>query len=299
MGLSDVALALSRTTYLAGALSLAGALAFRIVVAPFPLTRVTWPSLVVALIGGTVWLVLQSGALAGTSDIADMLTAVPKVVQKTWFGNVFVVRLVPLLVAGGLAGFGASPLRLALAFICGAVAVALQVALGHAYASGNPLLMAALTLHVLAVSAWLGGLLPLWLALGIAATSGGRSPTPGQVARKFSLWGVLAVAAIVASGLEQATVLIGSWSGLFGTTFGRVALVKIGLLLMLICVALINRFVFTPALDRAPTRQHRLHISVVLEIALGLCVISAAAVLASQVPPTDAQMATPSTADGS
>ena len=299
MGLSDVALALSRATYLAGVLSLAGALAFRLVVAPFPLTRITWPSLAVALIGGAVWLVLQSGALAGTSDVADMLAAVPTVVQQTWFGNVFVVRLVPLLVAGGLAGFGASQLRLALACACAAVAVALQVAIGHAYASGNPLLMAALTLHVLAVSAWLGGLLPLWLALGIAATRGGRSPTPGQVARRYSLWGVLAVAAIVASGLEQATVLIGSWSGLFGSTYGRVALVKIGLLFLLICVAMINRFVFTPALDRAPARQHRLHISLVLEIALGLCVITAAAVLASQAPPTDAQMASPPTADGS
>ena len=42
---------------------------------------------------------------------------------------------------------------------------------------------------------------------------------------------------IVASGLEQATVLIGGLAGLVGTQYGHVALVKIGLLLLLLCLA--------------------------------------------------------------
>jgi putative copper resistance protein D len=281
-GWSDAALVASRAVTLAGVLSLAGTLGVRLVVAPFPLARVTWPSLAVALVGGAVWLLLQSAAMAGASDIADALAAVPTVLGQTWFGHVFVARAVLLVLAGVLAGFAASPARLLLAGACAAVAVALQAAIGHAYASGNTLLMASEAAHVLAASAWLGGLLPLWLALD--------GTSPGRVARRFSLWALLAVAVIVASGLEQATVLIGSLSALFGTPYGRIALLKTGLLLVLLLVAGLNRFVFTPALDRAPADRRRLRASLAVEIMLGLCLISAAAALAAQAPPMDMPM---------
>ena len=282
MGWPGVALIAAQAVTLAGTLSLAGALAFRLVVSPFPSARVTWPSLAVALAGGAVWLVLQSVELAGATDLADMIEAVPTVLRRTWFGHIFVLRAVLVIVAGGLAGFAASPARLTLAGLLAASAVALQAAIGHAYASGNTALSVTVALHVLAVSAWLGGLLPLWLAL--------ETSMPGRVARRFSLWALLVVAVIVASGIEQAEALIGSWSGLFLSAYGHIALVKIGLLLALLCVAVANRFVFTPALDRVPGDQRRLHVGLAVEIALGLCVIAAAAALASQPPPTELAM---------
>jgi putative copper export protein len=60
----------------------------------------------------------------------------------------------------------------------------------------------------------------------------------------------------------------------------------------------INRLVFTPALDRAPRDQRQLRVSLSVELALGVCVIAVAGLLASQAPPMDAQMAAPPTSDG-
>jgi putative copper export protein len=220
-----------------------------------------------------------------------MLAAVPIVLGQTWFGHVFLARLALLLLAGLLAGLATSRWLLLVASVCAAGALLAQVAIGHAYASDEPLLMASLVLHLLAVSAWLGGLLPLWVAIGVA-------PSPGRVARRFSAYGLVAVAVIVASGVVQARALIGSWSALFETLYGQIALIKIGLLIGLLALAVINRLVFTPALDRAPGEQGRLHVSLSVEIALGFCVIAVAGLLASQAPPMDAQMAAPASSDG-
>jgi putative copper export protein len=212
---------------------------------------------------------------------------VPIVLGQTWFGHVFLARLALLLLAGLLAGLATSRWLLLVASVCAAGALLAQVAIGHAYASDEPLLMASLVLHLLAVSAWLGGLLPLWVAIGVA-------PSPGRVARRFSAYGLVAVAVIVASGVVQARALIGSWSALFETLYGQIALIKIGLLIGLLALAVINRLV----LDRAPGEQGRLHVSLSVEIALGFCVIAVAGLLASQAPPMDAQMAAPASSDG-
>jgi putative copper export protein len=277
IGWPDLALAIIRASFLAGVLSLAGTLAFQLLVAPFAFRRVAWPSLALALIGGGAWLVLQSGALAGVSAVSDMLAAVPTVLGQTWFGATMLARFAALLLAALLIGVTASRWWLAAALLCASGALAAQVAIGHAYASGDQLLMASLALHLLAVSAWLGGLLPLWLAIRYA---------------------LIAVAVIVASGVLQARALIGSWSGLFDTLYGQIALIKIGLLIGLLALAVINRLVFTPALDRAPRDQRQLRVSLSVELALGVCVIAVAGLLASQAPPMDAQMAAPPTSDG-
>jgi len=291
IGWPDLALAIIQAGFLAGVLSLAGTLAFQLLVAPFAFRRVAWPSLALALIGGGAWLVLQSGALAGVSAVSDMLAAVPTVLGQTWFGATMLARFAALLLAALLIGVTASRWWLAAALLCASGALAAQVAIGHAYASGDQLLMASLALHLLAVSAWLGGLLPLWLAIRAA-------PSPGHVARRFSTYALIAVAVIVASGVLQARALIGSWSGLFDTLYGQIALIKIGLLIGLLALAVINRLVFTPALDRAPRDQRQLRVSLSVELALGVCVIAVAGLLASQAPPMDAQMAAPPTSDG-
>ena len=94
---ADLALAASRAVHFAAVMSIAGALVFRLLVAPFPLARVLRPSLAVALAGGALWLLLQSGAFAGTTDLKAMLAAVPTVVLRTRFGHTFVIRTVLLL----------------------------------------------------------------------------------------------------------------------------------------------------------------------------------------------------------
>ena len=202
--------------------------------------------------------------------------AVPIAALHTRFGNTLLLRLALLPVAVLLAGSGQNRVRLALAAVCGVVAVILEAALGHVAASGQALLVASLCLHLLAASAWLGGLIPLWLALDGAH--------PGATARRFSLVAVIAVAVLAATALQQATALIGGLPGLVGTDYGHAASVKLSLLVFLLTLAAINRFVLTPALDATPVAMRRLRASVAVETVLGVCVVLTAAQLASLPP---------------
>jgi putative copper export protein/mono/diheme cytochrome c family protein len=257
-------------------LSLAGALSFQLLIAPYPLTRVVRPSLVVALLGGLAWLVLQAAAIAGADTVSDTLAAIVPVVQHTRFGHVLLLRLVLLLAAGALAWRGEGRARLIPAALIAGLAVMLQAALGHAAASEDPVLEASLAVHLLAASVWLGGLLPLWVALG--------APGGEAAARRFSLLGIVAVGAIAATAFEQGAALFGGVAGMVGTPYGRVALVKLSLFSTLLVLATINRLVFTPALEQSRIATRRMQASVVAEVALGLMVILAASTLASLPP---------------
>ncbi len=264
--------------HVAAVLSVAGAIGFRLLVAPYRLVAVTVPALAVAVLSGGVWLVLQAGELGGVDTFTAIVPVLPAVALHTWFGHVLLARIPLLVLAVALAGSGTgSPARLGGGLACAALAVLLQAATGHAAAIRDPVLLAALGLHLLAAAAWLGGLVPLWLALPSATSS-------GQVARRFSILGVIAVAVILGSGLEQGAILIGGLPGLIGTPYGRVAMLKILLLFGLLVLAAINRFRLTPALDRSPAALRVLRISLALEVGLGLCVVCAAAALGSLPP---------------
>jgi putative copper resistance protein D len=241
------ALATLRAVHMTAMLSLAGALSFRLLVAPYPLARVLRPSAVLAILGGLVWLVLQSAALSGADTIPDTLAAIGTVIRDTRFGNVLMLRLVLLVVVAALAWRSERPLLTVPAALLAAVAVILQAALGHAAASGNPVLEASLGVHLLAASAWLGGLLPLWLALRTPLNQTAHA----TVARNFSLVGIVAVFAIAATAFEQGAALFGGFAGLIGTAYGHTALIKIALFLLLLLLASANRLVLTPALEQS------------------------------------------------
>lgn len=273
---AEIALAASRGIHMAATLSFTGALVFRLVVAPYPLSRVLRPSLAVAILAGLAWLVLQAADLAEASDLAEVAAAVPVTALHTRFGHMLLLRLVLLPVAAIVAGSGSGRVRLAIATLFGVVAVAIEAALGHVAASGSPVLITSLALHLTAASVWLGGLWPLWLAL--------RDERAGAIARRFSLMAILAVAFIAASAFQQGAALFGGLPGLVGTGYGHTALAKLSLLLLLLAIASVNRFVLTPAVDTKPLALRELRVSVVGETVLGLCVIMAASRLASLPP---------------
>ncbi len=273
---AEIALAAARGIHMAATLSVAGALVFRLVVAPYPLARVLRPSLVVALLAGLAWLVLQAADLAEASDLAATAAALPVAALHTRFGHTLLLRLALLPVAAIVAGSGRGRVRLAIGAALGLLAVAVEAALGHVAASGSPLLVASLVLHLTAASVWLGGLWPLWIAL--------EGDRPSVVARRFSLLAITAVAFIAASAIQQGEALFGGLPGLVGTDYGRTALVKLSILVLLLAIAWINRFVLTPAVDTQPLALRELRITVVVETVLGLCVVMAAARLASLPP---------------
>ncbi|MFD7610113.1 copper resistance protein CopC [Streptomyces sp. NPDC059828] len=90
-------------------------------------------------------------------------------------------------------------------------------------------------LHMLAVAAWLGGLVAVVVALY-------RTPSldRGAVLR-FSRLAFVSVIVLTLTGLYQSWRQVGSWSALTGTSYGQLLLIKVGLVAVLVGVAAISR----------------------------------------------------------
>lgn len=290
----DLVRGLARGLHLAGALSLFGVLVFRLVVARGParhLSALVWASLGLALAGGLAWLVVQTANMASVSAPSAVLAALPIVLGQTRFGQLLLARLGLLVAAAILFGCGRRGWAVWLALLLAGLADAAESLLGHGAAMGGAkgdVLWAAEALHILAAGAWLGALAPLMLA----ADSAARLAAWG---RRFSLLGMVCVGTILVTALIQSAVLIGAPAYLVTTAYGRVALVKIMLLLGLIGLAAGNRYRLVPALDGAapaaqPAARARLLASIGTELALGLLVILAAGLLLNLEPPMDMAM---------
>ncbi len=78
---------------------------------------------------------------------------------------------------------------------------------------------------------------------------------------------------------------MGGLPGLFGTAYGHVALVKLGLFVLLSPLAAINRRVFTERMAQGGSRSH-MRVSIAGEMALGALVVIVAAFLSSLTPGT-------------
>ncbi|OKK02271.1 hypothetical protein AMK26_21565 [Streptomyces sp. CB03234] len=90
-------------------------------------------------------------------------------------------------------------------------------------------------LHLLAMATWLGGLAALLVALY-------REPSIERTAvRRFSRVAFGSVVVLAATGIYQSWRQVGSWSALTGTAYGRLLLLKVGLVAVLVGVAWVSR----------------------------------------------------------
>ncbi|MGW5396280.1 copper resistance protein CopC [Streptomyces sp. NPDC003952] len=90
-------------------------------------------------------------------------------------------------------------------------------------------------LHLLAVATWLGGLTALLVAL---------HKVPGierSAIRRFSTVAFTSVVVLACTGTYQAWRQVGSWSALTGTDYGRLLLLKIGLVGIVVTIAYTSR----------------------------------------------------------
>jgi putative copper export protein len=270
------------------------------------LARSVWVSLVVALLAGCGWFVLQSAAIADADTLSDLLDTLPVVAEHTRYGTIVMLRLGLLLAALVPAALAwkakvSRPHRLALylTLLLAAVALGLEGLIGHAGATGGAIgdgLVLSESLHLLAAGVWLGALLPLWLCL--------RAFSPAQAAlvcERFSPIGLACVLLLGGTGFAQGLQLIGSVPALFGTEYGHIALLKITLFLFALVLAALNRLWLTdrlaypltypladplafPSADKPAGARRHLLVSVSVETAVGLAIVTAAAFMASAPP---------------
>ncbi|HYN30165.1 MAG TPA: cytochrome c oxidase assembly protein [Dermatophilaceae bacterium] len=113
---------------------------------------------------------------------------------------------------------------LALLTVVGVVILALT---GHAAGSASHEdAVNALAVHLLGVTAWLGGL----LALAVMRPRLGRDL--GVTVRRYSVIATWAFVAVALSGVQQAVIRLGGWDGL-GTAYGAMVLAKVMALVLL------------------------------------------------------------------
>ena len=79
-------------------------------------------------------------------------------------------------------------------------------------------------MHLIAASAWLGGLLPLALLLTAARREGISLALAREATLRFSTLGLISVGVLIATGSVNGWILTGSVPALVGTDYGRLLL---------------------------------------------------------------------------
>lgn len=229
-------------------------------------------------------LVAQAATVAGTFAGASEL--LHSLARDTAYGRIWISRVglsVVLLLLALLAL--RTPRVLPLVAVLAAVVAALAARSGHAAGSEDPTLLISLhMLHLLALSAWFGGLWP-WMRLARSATPAGLDSV-ARTLRRFSRLAAACMAAIVLSGSALAWTFIEDQGDLLGTRYGQLLCLKLGLLAAVLGIANALRRHWLPGLGSESGSASLLDgaRSVRREWGLGLGVLTLGAALA-QTPP--------------
>lgn len=272
-----------RFVHYAAAMLLFGASAFETVLAPpslppaLPRPRL-WalPLALVLLLTALLWLLGEAADIGnGWSDATD-LDLLGSVLTATPFGGAWLVHLglaLLLVVACLTDGPIAAPLRLVLvALLLMSLALVGHAAIDEGIIGlahrGNDML------HLLAAGLWVGALPPLLYDLALL-----RRPDSAEAARqalsKFSGLGHVAVAVVLLTGIVNAMLILHHFPDDFGSPYQLLLLIKIGLVLVMVGIALANRYWVTPGLiEHTSSATRALVIGTVCEIALGAVVIA-------------------------
>jgi copper transport protein len=157
--------------------------------------------------------------------------------------------------------------------------------------------------HLVGTAIWIGGLAQLIVVLpaalrALGGASGGR--LLAAVIPRFSVWAMVAVGALVITGLYQTWLEVGGPDALTATPYGQTLLVKIALLLPLLALGGANLLVFSPRVAKAAERGSRaalerlggleraFRLAVLAEVTLGVVILGVVGLLTSLEPARDA-----------
>lgn len=141
-------------------------------------------------------------------------------------------------------------------------------------------------LHLVAVVAWIGGLVAILVARRYIVDAKAQS-LGGQALRRFSRFAGYSVAAILGTGILLGVLLVGSWSALLDTGYGWVVLAKVSLFAPMVILGAFNRSHLRRKASEDPpgvTEVSRVARNVKLEAAMGAVVLALAALLTSLSP---------------
>ncbi len=195
-------------------------------------------TLAAAAVAGVVWtlsavavLVLSYADIAGqrlsgdpefTKSLVYYMTDIET--GRAWL----TVVIIAAVVTTALFGFRSRG-ALALTLILALIGLAPAALIGHSSSSSDHEgAINSLGLHLVGVSAWVGGIIVLTLLSGVLAGSAGAGTTDitGATLRRFSALAGFAFALVFASGVINASIRVSSWTDLFGSAYGQLILAK-------------------------------------------------------------------------
>ena len=149
----------------------------------------------------------------------------------------------------------------------------------HAAALKSSLAVAADIVHISAMSAWLGGLLPLFLSLRRAALA------PGLLVPRFTRLALACVGLLTLTGLYGALEQVRTLEGLTTSQYGLALLVKTGLFGLLIGLGAYNFLALTPRFRKdEAAAAHSMRRSLRAEWLLGALLLIAVGIMAGASP---------------
>jgi copper transport protein len=207
--------------------------------------RVLLAAWCVSVVGAVGALLLQGpygvgGPLAQVADLGQL-----RATLDTDYGLYVVVRLGVLLVGGVLVHSRTRPnpprvVEPAVVALLGVALPATWTGTGHARAYGGPLPALADTVHLVAMSAWVGGLVLLATCL-LPRSAAQPVRDVASALTRFSRVATMAVVALVVTGAYQAWRGLGSWAALPGSRYGTLLVFKLALIGLLLWFGALSR----------------------------------------------------------
>ena len=262
------------------------------------------------VVAGVCGLALQGATASSTTFRAALDPDVLASVLDTRFGRAWALRVLAFAALGAIVALTlrGRPLPqarvVALAAGIGAACVCLAPSFaGHAAASDPQAALVPLdVVHVLAMSAWIGGLAVLLVVVPAATRALDPPERTRLLARlllRFSPLALGCVLVLLATGIAQSLLHVDRWGALLDTPFGRAVLIKIGLVVVLVAIGAVQRRRVVPRLRRAAEEGATpgaagvlLRTALRAEVVLAVVVLGVTSALVAY-PPADAVAAGP------
>ena len=290
----ETALYLTRFLHYAAAMQLFGAAVFQAWLAPPTLRaaehRGAWTvaaaSVALLLASGLLWLALTAGSMAGGWAATIDPAIIGKVLTATGFGRVWSVRLLLLALILGVALWlhgGRGWWLLASLSTLGLASLGL---VGHAAADTGligVLHVSSQIVHLLSSAFWVGSLLPLVFCL-LALDSPVLGREADVALRRFSGLGHFAVALALASGVTNSWFILRNAEIDPSAPYQALLIIKVLLVGLMVCIALVNRYVFVPGIEDGGRGARLLRHGTIAEIVITGVVLAVVAVLGTLPP---------------
>jgi len=229
-------------------------------------------ALALAGVSGALWLVLIARNILDVPFVAVLDDGgLAAVALDTRFGRIACLRLLLVAAAAVLLRWNRNRLALTAATVLMA-SIALTGHAGAGTGMSGLIHVVADVVHLVAAGVWLGALPALAWLLWTSRAGSTHTGLAADVTRRFGTIALVAVVALLASGIVNTAILVGWPSDPLATTYARALAVKVGLFAVMLALAALNRFRLTPALPRAGATS-ALAATVLAETTFGLGVI--------------------------